>query len=200
MFYELGNSYEIGAYELGAGASLAPDEIELVRQLAVSAGDYELGAAATKVQAASQAVKGNQMLMNALPQGAPLGRPPMVVKQRDPDQARVLWLGFKSAAAIASAASANVSAQPQDVFSARKIVIPSTVAPNFEINDIRVGTASQLSSADPVPAEAFVPDGVAADVRFDTAQVSQNITFSVTNISGAPAIFRAAINGFVARL
>lgn len=137
--------------------------------------------------------------MQTLPRAAPRGVPPMVVRKSDPDKARVLYLGFQSAAAIAAGATANISANPQDVFKPRKLIIPASIAPAFVINDIKVGNISQLSSSDPVPAEAFVADSVAGDVAFDTAQVSQQITFNVTNISGAPTIFRAAINGYVAR-
>lgn len=189
--YDISGNYELGAYELGN--AFDPSEIELVRALAASGyapngGAYYLGAAPQGAP------------LNAGPVGPALGRPPMRVVKKDPETPRVLFLGFKSSAAIAAGASANVSASPQDTLAPRKIIIPETVAPNFEVNDIRIGTISQLSSSDPVPAEAFIPGAVASDVKFDTAQVSQQITFNVTNISGAPQTFRAAINGFVARL
>lgn len=129
---------------------------------------------------------------------APLGG--LQIREREPKTERVLWIGFKSAAAIAAAANSNVSASPQDTFSPRKILIPASVAPNFEVADLKVGSVSQFSSSDPIPAEAFIPDGVSTDVRFDTAQISQQVTFNVNNISNAAAVFRAAINGFVVRL
>lgn len=132
--------------------------------------------------------------------GRPTGPGGLRLYDRIPQTDRVLWVGFRSVAPIAAGANANVTAQPQDTFSPRKVIVPATVAPNFEIQDLRIGNISQFSSIDPVPAEAFIPDSVATDVRFDTAQISQQINFNVNNISAAASTFRAAINGFVVRL
>ncbi len=122
------------------------------------------------------------------------------VRKADPKQGRLLFLGFDSGTNIAAGATANVSTQPQDVFSPRKVIVPQTIAPNFTVNDIKVGNISQFSSSAAVPAETFVPDSAHTDVRFDTAQVSQQIVWNVTNISGAAQRFRASIEGFVLRL
>lgn len=123
-----------------------------------------------------------------------------IVRQVNPKVGRRLYLGFDSGAVVAAGASANISTQPQDVFSPKRIIIPATLAPSFVVTDIKVGNISQLSSSDAVPAEAFAQDATDSDLKFDTAQVSQQITFSITNISAAPVRFRAAIIGYVARL
>lgn len=115
-----------------------------------------------------------------------------------PSQDRVLWLGFRYLN-ITSGSSQTVTSRPQDTFAPRKVVVPSSVAPNFDILDIRIGAISQLSSADPIPAEAFIPNASLTDVHFDTAQISQDVVFSVNNISNAAASFRATMNGFVVR-
>jgi len=115
-----------------------------------------------------------------------------------PSQDRVLWLGFRYLN-ISAGSSQTVTSRPQDTFAPRKVVVPSSVAPNFDILDIRIGAISQLSSADPIPAEAFIPNASLTDVHFDTAQISQDVVFSVNNISNAAASFRATMNGFVVR-
>ncbi len=124
----------------------------------------------------------------------------LTVVKRDPQTSRVLFVGFRSAALILPAATANVTSSPNDTIAPRKVVVPPTSAPSFDINDIKVGSTSQFGSGDPVPAETFLPDSMNTDVRFDTAQIAQPITFSVTNIGAADARFRASINGFVVRL
>lgn len=121
------------------------------------------------------------------------------IRETEPKQGRVFTIGLKTSSSVAAAASATANANPQDPFAVRKVIVPATVAPNFEITDIKVGSISQLASPDPIPAEAFIPDSVNCDVRFDTAQIAQTIQFAVTNISSAAAIFRAALNGFTAR-
>jgi len=120
------------------------------------------------------------------------------VSEWQPMMDRVLWLGFRFAG-ILSGANQPVSSQPQDTFAPRKVVIPGSVAPNFEVADLKIGAISQLSSSDPVPAEAFIPNASLTDVHFDTAKISQSVTFSVNNISNATATFRACLNGFVVR-
>lgn len=205
-------SFEVGNYELGASfnpflqASQAWGRSQALRRAPGPTNRFQ---PQNRALPARSLAKGPSMPypmpypmrrpMNTMPQRAPMGVPPMVVRKSNPDKGRVLWIGFASTAAIAAGATANVSSNPQDVFKARKLFIPASIAPAFIINDIKVGNISQFSSSDPVPAESFVADSVAGDVSFDTAQVSQQITFNVTNVSGAPVIFRASINGYVAR-
>jgi hypothetical protein len=175
---------EVGYYDIGAGAgSLA-----------------SMGPALQQQQAFGPMPMTSWYPSGASMPGRPTGPGGLRLTDKVPQTDRVLWVGFRSAAAIGAGANANVNTQPQDTFSPRKVVVPATVAPNFEIQDLRIGNISQFSSIDPVPAEAFIPDSVATDVRMDTAQISQQINFNVNNISAAAATFRACMNGFVVRL
>ena len=200
---------EIGYYDIG---QYAPEELGVLQALAQpQLGYWDIGAGiAPPYHPTSHNPYFTQGINPALAARGYGGSSPMVsmqrpqrlptpqLRERVPATDRVLWLGFKFAGILTGAAQA-VSSQPQDTFSPRKVVIPGSVAPNFEISDLKIGALSQFSSSDPIPAEAFIPNAALTDVHFDTAQVSQLVTFQVTNISNATATFRAAMNGFVVR-
>lgn len=192
--------YEYGYYEVNG----APREYGAGHYPAQIAGYYDIGADPVAAAAAHPAVQ--QAVAQAISKASqqitmqrPARQPSSHLKEKMPTTDRVLWLGFKFAGIVA-AANQSVSSQPQDTFSPRKVVIPGSVAPNFEIADLKIGAISQFSSSDPIPAEAFIPNAQLTDVHFDTAQISQSVTFSVNNISNATATFRASMNGFVVRL
>ena len=64
------------------------------------------------------------------------------------------------------------------------------------IEDVIVGKNSQLASNTVgLPARMFDERGVGVRLAGDTAQISQDITLKITNVSGAPARFRAGIIG-----
>jgi hypothetical protein len=84
---------------------------------------------------------------------------------------------------------------PQIVFRPERLVIPSDIAGQFLVNQIIVGKNPQQVSADPIPGRVFDERGVGVRLSMDTAQISQQITLNVTNIGGAPAVFRAAMIG-----
>lgn len=109
-------------------------------------------------------------------------------------KARQYPLGFPTTA-IASLATANISATTQVLFRGRRLIIPSQVASYILINDFRIGKNSQLPSASPLPGRAFTESAVGVDLALDTAQVSQNITLNVTNSSLASLVFNAALLG-----
>jgi len=195
----VGQMYQIGDYEIGAGgwgrwgyrgAPSKPIAGSLSRGMVPVSRGMMFG----------RGQPPPRMPLRTMPKPAPMGVPPMRIRETNPNQARVLYLGFDSGSDVAAGSTVNVNTNTQDVFKPRKIIIPATIAPLFVINDIKVGNISQFSSSSAVPAEAFVAGSVAADVNFDTAQVSQQITFNVSNVSGAAARFRAAICGYVARL
>jgi hypothetical protein len=118
------------------------------------------------------------------------------VRERGFYKRREVPLGFQSAAAIAAGATANVTTQPQVVFRPDRLVVPSDIAGSFDINDFVVGKNSQFAStATPIPGRIFQEDAVNVSLLGDTAQISQNVTLNVTNFSGAPLTFRAAVIG-----
>ena len=121
----------------------------------------------------------------------------VLVREEGYSEGRTLVIGFEFLA-IAAGASATVTQRPQVLFRPQRVVVPSAVAPNFTITDIKVGNKSQLVSSGPVPAEAFAQTSFGVQMKMDTCQVSMDLIIEVTNISGAPDDFRAAIYGSAA--
>lgn len=119
-----------------------------------------------------------------------------VVTEQRPTRARRLVLPMSSSGTVAAAASATITARPQNqAFKPQRIVIPATIAPNFTIQDIKVGNISQLAQSGDLPAEAFVQTLFDGEMDMDTCQTSQDFVIQLTNISGAASQFRAAVYG-----
>lgn len=135
----------------------------------------------------------NAMLAAAAAQRAQAG---FTVRQNAPSKARRQLLGVNSTGTIAAGATVTLTARPQTVaFRPDRIMIPATLAPNFVIEDIKVGNTSQFVQSGSIPAEAFVQGMFDGLVEFDTVQTSQDFIIIVSNVSGAPAAFRAAVFG-----
>ena len=109
-------------------------------------------------------------------------------------KARQYPLGFPTTV-ITAGVAATVAATTQVLFRGRRLIIPSKIASNVLINDLRVGKNSQFPSSGPVPGRAFVESSVGVDLAMDTAQVSQTISLNVTNTSLASLTFNAALLG-----
>lgn len=120
------------------------------------------------------------------------------IDKQDPTERRQLMLGFDSVTDVAAGTTVNVPTTVQDVFRGNRLVIPGSIAQAFIINDIRIGTKSQLSSVLGMPAEAFVPEAL-SPIRLDTAQIGQQITINLTNRSAGPMRFLATLYGDAAR-
>jgi hypothetical protein len=117
------------------------------------------------------------------------------VRTQAPSKSREVVMGFDSVATIASAASAKVSQRPQVLFRPDKLVVASSIAAAFLIDDFKVGNKSQFAASGSVSAETFKETAVGVRLMLDTAQVSMDITISVTNISLAAARFLASLIG-----
>jgi hypothetical protein len=123
-----------------------------------------------------------------------IGKSAMVVK-REPRSSGVQPLGFFFLN-IAAGAQVIVTTQPQVLYKPERLVVPTTIAPFFTIDDILVGNKSQFPSANPLPAEMFIPNAEAVVLELETVNPAINLSLRVTNISGAQQNFRA---GFVGR-
>lgn len=119
----------------------------------------------------------------------------LLTRTAAPTKAREYPLGFLSDAQVAAGATVRITSRPQVVFRGERLIIPSDIAGQFQVNDIIVGKTSQKVSTTPVPARVFDERGVGVRMTMDTAQISQDVVLDVTNIGGAPATFRAAIIG-----
>lgn len=121
----------------------------------------------------------------------------LIVREQVPTKARRLILPMASTGTVAAGASVTITSRPQTIaFKPQRIIIPSTVAPDFIITDIKVGNKSQFVQSGEISAESFVPNnGDPLEMDFDTVQTSQDFVMQIQNISGAARTFRATIVG-----
>lgn len=161
-----------GRYTIGVDELLGDDVI----------GDEELVGAA---------VRGALARLAPVP-GYPRGQ---TLRTRPPTKGREYVMGLDSVANVAAGATAIITTRPQVVFRPDRLVVPASIAPSFLINDLRVGKNSQFVSATAVPAETFTQGAFGVRLKMDTAQISQDIILSVTNISAGALRFLASMIG-----
>jgi hypothetical protein len=164
-----------------------PDSMDMLDRMAIAGihGGY-VGAEVNP----SQAMIEQAVAMRMAQQG-------IVTSTRGPTKAREYPIGFDSGAVlIPNGASVSITNRPQVVFRVERLVIPSDIGGGFVVEDVIVGKNSQFASNTVgLPARVFDERGVGVRLAGDTAQISQDITLKITNVSGAPARFRAAIIG-----
>ena len=120
----------------------------------------------------------------------------VVVKSQEPTKARRLYLPMNSDGAVAAGASQDITGRSQAIaFKPQKVVVPASIAPDFTIDQILVGVKPQAVQTGSASAETFVADAFDVEMDMDTLQTSQDFVISVTNISGAPRVFRATVYG-----
>lgn len=113
---------------------------------------------------------------------------------RAPTKARVYYQGF-GPVTILGLFSANIIVQPQMAFKTKRVYIPSDIAGSFLVNDMKVGNISQLPSTNAIPARVFSEVSVDSGVEFDTAQVSMQVSMSITSTSNNTLVYTAAWKG-----
>ena len=178
-----------GRYDIVTGAD--PD---LDALLAASGMDELDGLDAVSGDITAIMGAGEGMNMEAIKQRL-IAQSSVLTQQQAPTKAREYPLGFESVGLVAAGATANIIAQPQVVFRGERLIVPSDIAGQFVITDLRVGKDSQFASAGNIPARTFDEQGVGVRLRLDTAQISQQIVLSVLNTGGAGAQFRATLIG-----
>jgi len=130
--------------------------------------------------------------------GLAYGSTPQVVARPLRDM-REYPMGFLQAG-IDPGVTAEVISRPQVTFRGERLVIPTSVAADFSLNDIKVGNKSQLVNSTSLPSEMFQENAIGIRLAMDTATVAQDIALSVTNVDPSYAhTFRAAIVGTVAQ-
>lgn len=107
-------------------------------------------------------------------------------------------IGFPLTVVAAGAASGAITTQPQKPFKSTRLIIPSSIGALFVVTSIQIGNDEMLMNGNPVPALVFNENAEDAWLNLETAQISQNISVNVTNISGAQATFSAAMIGTMA--
>jgi len=135
-----------------------------------------------KKAAAAQALMRKRVAAGALLRGVP------------PRQSREYALGLGSTS-VAGNSSANINVQPQVIFRPERLVVPSNLAIDFLITDIKVGKNSQLVSTGALPAVMFTEVAFGVRLKMDTAQISMFVTVSVTNQNPSARNFQGGIVG-----
>ena len=157
--------------------------------LLAGADDAAMAPAATSAAATAARRKG------ALRQIAE--RDAIAVVPRAYNRGRTYFQGF-GPTVVAAGATANIIVQPQVTFKPNRLTVPSDIAGAIQINDLKIGQASQFPSSNALPARGFTEFAVDSGLNFDTAQVSQQVSINVTNVSGASVTFLAMLRGRVA--
>lgn len=108
-------------------------------------------------------------------------------------------LGFVPTTLPAST-TALVPAAPQNLFRAERLVIPSDIAFDIGVVDVKVGNQSQLVQSVEVPAAMFSEVAIDTHVHFDTAEVGNQISIQARNkLTSGPVDFTAAMVGSLAK-
>ena len=111
-----------------------------------------------------------------------------------PRQSREYALGLGSTS-VAGNSSANINVQPQVIFRPERLVVPSNLAIDFLLTDIKVGKNSQLVSTGALPAVMFTEVAFGVRLKMDTCQIAMFVTVSVTNQNPAARNFQGGIVG-----
>jgi len=171
----------VGKYNiLGDDRLVIGDAVDEI--LAIAGADADELPASTKA-----AIADRVMAANAL-----------IVRDDPPRNARRFPLGFVSAAPILPGQSITITSRPQVLFKGERLVLPSDLAGDFAVDDLKVGKDSQFVAEGAIPGRVLQENATNVGFDLDTAQISQDISISVTNIGGAPRTFRAALWGKVA--
>lgn len=82
---------------------------------------------------------------------------------------------------LLASATVDINAFPQRGFKPHRLVIPSTLGPNFKINDIKVGQETQYVASGVIYGECFSEVAVAVYLKGTPARLGNNIVVTVTN-------------------
>ena len=121
-----------------------------------------------------------------------------MVTQRKPTSDRRYPLGFVPTS-VGAGATLNIPGAPQNLFRPERLVIPSDIAFDFGVTDIKVGNTSQFVQNVEVPAALFSEVAINTAVQFDTAAVGNQISISVRNKSAGAVEFTAGAIGTIAK-
>lgn len=120
------------------------------------------------------------------------------VVQRSPSRRRRYPLGF-TPTDIATTITTSIPSAPQQLFRPERLIVPSEIAPDIGIVDIKVGTQSQYAQNTEVPAAVFSEVAIGATVHFDSAEVGNQVYVQARNKSASTVNFTAALIGTVAK-
>lgn len=121
------------------------------------------------------------------------------VTQRPLDRSRRYPLGFVPTT-LPAATTALIPAAPQNLFRAERLVIPSDIAFDIGVVDVKVGNQSQFVQSVEVPAALFSEVAIDTHVHFDTAEVGNQISVQARNKLAVGSVdFTAGMIGSIAK-
>ena len=100
---------------------------------------------------------------------------------------------------VPAGATATIDIQPQDLFRAQRMLIPSDIAFDFEIQDIKVGQKPQFVQSGSIPAAVFSEVSVGSAVSFDSADIGNILNIVIKNNSLGPLDFAGTFLGTTAK-
>ncbi len=198
MYGDLLDGDDSSGYEyteiMGDGGSDGDDILgdlldgEFVGDMDGSDGDDILGAVVRrKKQNARKQAMSRDLMRRRVQSGA-------ILRSIPPRNAREYALGLGSTS-VAGNSSANINVQPQVIFRPERLVVPSTLAVDFLITDIKDGKNSHLGSTGALPAVMVTEQAFGVRLTKDTAQIAMFVTVSVTNQTPAARNFQGGLVG-----
>jgi len=185
----LGDEFVDGDDLLGAFVGDGDDALgdlldgdDIIGAVAKKKRKQKVALARMRKQAAAQALMRKRIAAGSLLRGVP------------PRNSREYALGLGSTS-VQGNSSANINVQPQVIFRPERLVVPSNLAVDFLLTDIKVGKNSQLVSTGALPAVVFTETAFGVRLKMDTCQISMFVTVSVTNQNPAARNFQGAIIG-----
>lgn len=152
-----------------------------------SGADDILGAVLKKLSKPQKNAMARDLLKRRIQSGT-------LLRSVSPRSSREYALGLGSTS-VAGNSSANINVQPQVIFRPERLVVPSNIAVDFLITDIKVGKNSQLVSTGALPAVMFTENAFGVRLKMDTAQISMFVTISVTNQNPNARNFQGGLVG-----
>lgn len=114
--------------------------------------------------------------------------------QKTPGRLQRLALGI-GVTSVGATSSAVVTVTPQVPFKLERFVTEVT---GLQINDIKVGTTSQLVGAGSIPIDIFKHDAVGVGLKGDTAIPGVDLALYVSNAGASPVVLTGAYLGIAA--
>ncbi len=98
-------------------------------------------------------------------------------------------------AILASAQGVTVTVRPQHCFRPDQLIIPSTIAPNFDIVSIVIGTQPQLVATGVTSATIYSEVSINNQQIFDVVKPGVEVIITVNNLTAAAQTFQATLLG-----
>src|SRR5262245_45441943 len=125
-------------------------------------------------------------------------RPAGAVIKRGLDRRRRYPLGVVPTT-ISSGDTETIPTTPQNLFRPERLVIPSDIAFDVGVTDVKVGNQSQFVETSEVPGSLFSEVAINTAVTFDTAEIGNQISVQVRNKSLSDVEFTAGFVGTIAK-